>query len=455
MEPSTLKLNPDSKVAVVGGGPAGSFFAYFILTAAERLDLGLRVDIYEPRDFSRAGPPGCNMCGGIISESLVQMLSTEGILLPPTIVQRGIDSYMLHTDAGSVRIDTPLQEKRIGAVYRGSGPRDIKGSKWGSFDGHLQELAVSSGAQVIQDRVSEMAFQEGMPQVGTRKRDLESYDLLAVATGVNSSAERLFADTLPEYGPPKTTKTFIQEYFLGESTIERVLGSSMHVFLLDIPRLEFAAIIPKGDYASVCLLGEDIDSELVQEFLAAPEVVGCMPKDWDRLAASCRCSPRINTSGASQPYADRLVFIGDSGVTRLYKDGIGAAFRTAKAAAMTAVFQGVAASDFQMHYAPACARIESDNRIGKLIFAVSRQFQRRGFARQAVLNMTADEQQQQGSARRMSTILWDLFTGSAPYREILNRALHPGFWLSMTRALVGSLIRRSPVGEASRSVQRP
>ena len=37
----------------------------------------------------------------------------------------------------------------------------------------------------------------------------------------------------------------------------------MHVFLLDIPRLEVAAIIPKGDYMSLCLLGADIDSALV------------------------------------------------------------------------------------------------------------------------------------------------------------------------------------------------
>ena len=95
------------------------------------------------------------MCGGIISESLVQMLSSEGIILPPTVVQRGIDSYMLHTDLGTVRIDTPTQEKRIGAVYRGSGPRDIKEIKWGSFDGHVQSLAIEKGANVIQERVSE------------------------------------------------------------------------------------------------------------------------------------------------------------------------------------------------------------------------------------------------------------------------------------------------------------
>lgn len=123
---SSLRLDDGSQVGVVGSGPAGPFFAYFLLDTAQRVGIDLQVDIYEPRDFTVSGPSGCNMCGGIISESLVQMLATEGIVLPPTIVQRGIDSYMLHTDIGSVRIDTPLHEKRIAAVHRGSGPRDIK-----------------------------------------------------------------------------------------------------------------------------------------------------------------------------------------------------------------------------------------------------------------------------------------------------------------------------------------
>jgi hypothetical protein len=41
--------------------------------------------------------------------------------------------------------------------------------------------------------------------------------------------------------------------------------------------------------------------------------------------------------------------------------------------------------------------------------------------------MVAREQQKEGSQRRMSGILWDLFTGSAPYRDILMRTFHPGF----------------------------
>ena len=74
-----LKLQDGSRVAVMGGGPAGSFFSYFLLDMAGRAGKKIHVDIYEPRDFTIVGPPGCNMCGGIISESLVQMLATEGI----------------------------------------------------------------------------------------------------------------------------------------------------------------------------------------------------------------------------------------------------------------------------------------------------------------------------------------------------------------------------------------
>jgi flavin-dependent dehydrogenase len=74
MENEHLHLDDGSQVAVIGGGPAGSFFSYFLLDSANRLGIDVTVDIYEPRVFSKSGPAGCNMCGGIISESLVQML---------------------------------------------------------------------------------------------------------------------------------------------------------------------------------------------------------------------------------------------------------------------------------------------------------------------------------------------------------------------------------------------
>jgi hypothetical protein len=159
-----------------------------------------------------------------------------------------------------------------------------------------------------------------------------------------------------------------------------------------------------------------------------------------------------------------MVFIGDCGVTRLYKDGIGAAYRTAKAAATTAVFEGISAEDFRRYFWPACQAISTDNTIGKAIFSVTRQIQRSRLARRAVLRMCESEQGQEGRHRRMSMVLWDMFTGSAPYRDILMRALHPAFLLRFLWGLAssvgpvsgdgrpekGSMDRPSPLGKTYR-----
>jgi flavin-dependent dehydrogenase len=404
-----LSLEDGSRVAVVGGGPAGSLFAYFVLEMADRAGLELEVDVYEPRDFEASGPAGCNMCGGIISETLVQNLAAEGINLP-----------------------TPLHEKRIAAVHRGGGPRDLAVRKWESFDQHLLTLAANRGANVVRARVEDVTWNDGRPELSVPPGSKQQYDLMAVAVGVNSPALKLFQNLDVGYEAPASTKTFIREYFVSEEVIGRTMGSSMHVFLLNIPRIEFAAIVPKGDYLSVCILGESIDKTLIQSFLDSAEVRACMPDGWEPEPKSCQCAPRINVNGSKQPFADRIVFIGDCGVTRLYKDGIGAAYRTAKAAAVTAVFQGIGAESFRRHYLPECTAIRTDNFLGKMIFAVARGFQSRRFARRALVRMAEREQRREGEdPRHLSQVLWDMFTGSAPYREIVMRSLRPAVWGGM------------------------
>jgi len=424
---SGLTLSNGSRVGVIGGGPAGSFFSYFLLEMAARISLDLEVEILEARDFSEPAPLGCNMCGGIVSESLVQMLAAEGIHLPSSVIQRGIDSYVLHTDLGSSRIDTPLQEMRIGAVHRGPGPRDLKELRWASFDNHLLMLAGTKGAQLVQGRVEKVEWNDGRPEVHIRKQDPRQYDLLVTAVGVNTALLKNMEGLGTGYQPPQTVKAFIREYKLGQAEVDRILGSSMHVFLLDLPRLEFAAIVPKGEYATVCLIGENVDNALVQAFLDTEAVRACLPSEITSRSQSCQCGPRMNVGGAIRPYADRLIFLGDSGVTRLYKDGIGAAYRTAKAAARTAVFQGISAHDFEKHYWPVCRAILADNRLGRLTFAFTRGIQHHRFARRAVVKTIRREQGKAGTARPMSAILWNTFTGSEPYRDILRRTIDPRF----------------------------
>ena len=422
----SMTLEDGSRVGVIGGGPAGALFAYFVLTFAQRMDLDLSVDIYEPRDFTKPGPGGCNMCGGIVSESLIQVLAIEGINLPPTVVQRGIDSYVLHTVEASVRIDTPLHEKRIAALHRGGGPRDAQVLKYGGLDGYLLGLARELGARVVPARVTEVGWDNGRPQIRLKGAP-QTYDLLVGATGVNSTGWQLFENLGFRGKRPGTTKTYITEVNLGYEAISEHFGSSMHMFLLDMPRLDCAAIIPKGDYLTVCLLGRDIDRELIDAFFKSDAVQRCFPAGWNPAQGACHCSPRINVREAATPFVDHAVLVGDCGATRLYKDGIGSAYRTAKAAAQTAVFSGVSAEDFRKHYWPQYRSIARDNRFGSLIFAVIHWIKAMGPLTRGVLKMTAKEQARAGAAKRMSILLWDMFTGSAPYRDSFFVTLDPRF----------------------------
>jgi flavin-dependent dehydrogenase len=435
---SGLKLEQGSRVGVIGGGPAGSFFSYFLLQNAQRLNLDLKLDIFEPRDFNRRGPGNCNMCGGVISESLVQNLAGEGINIPKEIIQRRIDSYHLHMDVGSVLIPTPLREKRIASVHRGSGPRTFQPLNSNSFDGFLLDRATEKGANVIAERVGGVAWEDGWPVVETKGGRKERYDLLVGATGVNSGALKNFEMPGSRYKPPQSAKAYICEMYLGHSMVKRYIGSSMHIFLLDLPRVDFAAIIPKSDYVTICLLGEDIDKDVVKTFLKTREVKSCMPPLWRPPKEFCRCSPRINVASAVQPFADRVVFVGDSGTTKLYKDGIGAAYRTSKAAANTVAYWGVGQQDFKHHYLPVCKKIEADNQIGKFLFGVTRQIQTRRYARRCVWKMVSDEQNRSEKKRRLSVVLWDIFTGSAPYRSVLKRTMHPVFSVNMAWNLVAA-----------------
>ncbi|MDH5276125.1 MAG: tryptophan 7-halogenase [Gammaproteobacteria bacterium] len=439
---SAKPLQDGSRIAVIGAGPAGSMFSYFLLNMAESVALDVEIDLYEPRHFCHRGPAGCNHCGGVVSESLVQRLATEGIALPDDVVQRGLESYTLHMDIGDVEIATPLHESRIAAIYRGNGPRNSEPLDTNSFDGYLQQLASEKGARMVRQLVADVRSEEDSMRVECADGTHQNYDLVVVASGVNSRLARSLENLAEEHESPALTKTFICEFRLGKEVIRETLGPSMHVFLLDIPRLEFAALIPKGDYATLCLLGDDIDDELMDRFFSSPEVARCFPGGVIPRHI-CHCYPRINIRTARPPYGDRLVMIGDSGTTRLYKDGIGAAYRTAKAAARTVAFHGVSAEDFREHYWPLCKKIDTDNRVGKFVFGVGSLVQRARFARRGVLRMTATEQQSDGP-RRMSGVLWDLFSGSAPYTNVFLRTLHPAYVASLVWNLVaGNLPSRS------------
>ena len=444
-----LELTDGDRVGVIGGGPAGSLFAYFLKDIADRVGIDVHVDIIEAKEFSKTGPGGCNMCGGIVSESLVQTLATEGINLPENVVKRGIESYVLHVDEGQVRIDTPLQEMRIAAVHRGCGPKGMAEGIWHSFDGYLMDLAVEKQANLIKGRVDAMQIgADGRPEVSIKGVGTNTYDLAVVAAGVNGNTLKMFDGLGLSYRAPATRQAYITEYDLGVDVVEGRLGGAMHVFLLDIPGLDFAALIPKAQYVTLCMLGRDVDKAMVAQFLSSPEVRSCFPDDWEPPAGGCHCSPHLNIGGVAKPYADRMVFIGDAGVSRLNKDGMSAAYRTAKAAAITAVFDGISEADFSKRYWSACRDLVWDNRVGRIVFAVTHQIQKRACARRGLLRLVKKEQDKPGASRRMSRVLWDTFTGSASYRNVFKRTLHPLFLSAMSWNVTLGLWPRKPARDS-------
>ena len=436
-----MELTDGSRIAVIGGGPAGSFFSYYVLEYARRFDLELELDIFEAKDFTKIGSSGCNHCGGIISESLVQELATDGLVIPSDIIQRGINTYTMHTEQGTRRIHAPTDEQRIASVFRGCGPRGCLDKSLKGFDNYLLGLCQENGARLIPEKVTRLERTEDGVMVGCSKSALRKYDLVVGAVGLNPKALELFKGICPSYSLPEVTRAYISEFLMKPGDIEKSLGSSMHVFLLDLPQITFGALIPKYNYITLVLLGKDIDKDIVQNFISSNEVRSCFPEDFPvKRAVPCQCYPYINIAQGNHAYADRVVLIGDSASSKLYKNGIGAAFITAKAAASTVVFEGISERHFEKYYKPICRDLDKDNWVGKWIFWVTRIIQKSTVLKRGLLDLVGKEQAQEHLALRMSSALWDTFTGSAGYRNILRRFLHPSLLFGLVKSTLASNI---------------
>ena len=103
--------------------------------------------------------------------------------------------------------------------------------------------------------VTSVDFSAGKPELTLADGRSKRYDLLVIASGLNSALLSLIEQTGCGFVRPRAAKSFVAEFKLEADTVERLLGNSMHVFLLDLPHLQFAALIPKGDFVTLVMLG--------------------------------------------------------------------------------------------------------------------------------------------------------------------------------------------------------
>jgi flavin-dependent dehydrogenase len=417
-----FRLRTGSRIAVIGGGPAGSFFAHFASRIAREKGLDVTLTIFDGKDFLERGPRGCNLCAGVIAVSLEKQLEQEGIPLPEQRIISRLEGYSLHIQEETLRLTSRENSTgKIAAVFRGNGPRFSCFPGIVSFDDFLLSRARDREASVISEPVwglemPSRPFEPATLLFGDKSSPGRfEADLVVGAFGVNTRFAAGLQNMGFGYRPPRTLTTYQAEIHLGEETVKSIFQNDIHVYMPRSRRIRFATIIPKADYVTITLIGKtDATPLLAAEFFSLEEVRRILPP----AKPMCSCYPRIAVSAAQRPFSQRLVLIGDAAFSRHYKNGIESAFITARLAAEAAFSRGVdAASFFSGYLKPARARIVRDNLYGRALFRFNDAISSVPFL--ALSHFDLAKKAGSGSAsRRIRFLLWNMFTGEIPYGRI-------------------------------------
>ena len=443
---STSLLNGD-RVAIVGGGPAGTFFAIHLLREARRLDRNIEVVIVEKRgpfglNFDDFQCRGCNFCAGLISPRLNEILDECGLVVPEEIIQERIDYVWIHGQWKNLRLRVP-KDQQMYSVFRGSLPGRRTGRPAG-FDGFLLGEAVKEGARIQFGEVQAIAYgASGMPELTLTATSGEKVSLdasfVGIATGINAHCGFDYgADGLidsvkrmnPSFVPGKTRRALIFELDVGEEFLERNMNREIYFIEYGSKRLalEHTALIPKGRFLTVALIGKCIDEavlprdsrQIVHEFLTLPQIDSILPG----IAAAplaCACAPRMTVTPAAFPFGDRFAIIGDAVGSRLYKDGLYSAHTTASRLAETLLHEGIDKQALARGYGKTVKWLVADNRFGRIVFAVSRvAFTMPVLSRIVYQAFATEYKVHDERSRPLSVVLWKIASGTADYREVFR-----------------------------------
>ncbi len=111
-----------------------------------------------------------------------------------------------------------------------------------------------------------------------------------------------------------------------------------------------------------------------------------------------------------------------------------------KAAAKTAVFEGVSEKDFFIGYPPVYKSIIVDNYFGKYLYAITDIYRKHSVLTKGLLHVV-EKEQKTGNAG-LSEIISDMFTGNERYKNIFPKALSPGMHHDLLKAFADVLLRR-------------
>jgi hypothetical protein len=440
-------LQNGDTVVIVGGGPAGSFFAIHLLREARHLSRHIDVVIVEKRGTIEPGPEGfqckgCNFCAGGISPRLDEILREHGLVVPEEIIQGRIDYVWIQGQWKNFRLRVP-KDMHMYSVFRGSLPSRRSGPVAG-FDAFLLGEAVKEGARILYGQAEAIDYAaSGMPRLTVSaqagERVVVDAAFVAIAIGINGHCghdyreDALIASVQrlnPAFVPGKSRKAFIFELDVGEEYLERNLHREIYFIEYGSKHLaiEHTALVPKGRFLTVAMIGKCIDEavlprdsqRIVREFLTLPQIERILP-GIQAAPLACACAPRMAVTPARSPFGDRFAIIGDAVGARLNKDGLFSAHLTASRLAQTVLHDGIGRQALAKAYGKAIEWLAADNRFGRMVFGVSRV----AFTKPVVSRITyqayaTECKVRDERSRPLSVVLWKIASGTADYREVLR-----------------------------------
>jgi len=454
----TMHLDQDSRIVIIGGGPAGSLFAVHLLRLldAHNLSVGSITIVDSKRDFARYGRRGCNLCAGVLTSSLVDRLSATGFdpSRIPGLIQRRLTGYLMSTASGQVVIPNLSPWVRIYSVNRGRGPDRATTKHAISFDLALLQYACRTGhVEAISATVSSIRrSRAGGPfivELAHEQGDLIA-DLLIIACGVNSDLLARVSEGHPGFVAPEMCRAAQMEIPLPPREILQLFRDrAVIVTSTGLPRVRMVAVTPKCRHLTLTVIGLDRwfrwEPEMLHDIFALFRQRGIIPQGVTLAKPRCRCEPVFPSWPAQNPFADRLAVIGDaSGLSRFLKNGIESAYVTALYAAEAVVQHGIDERTLRERYYQRALAIHRDNRFGRLVDRIYRLIQNNPMMERALFELI-EREPPHGSAfsSPVRWSLWNLFSGVAPYRKIWQHFLSPSVQMNLTVITLSQLLRRS------------
>ncbi len=439
------KQSPGLRIAIIGGGPAGSFTCHFLNKLAKAAGREIKLDIYDYKCFSCRGKSNCNMCAGIISATLTAKLEKEHITIPKSVIKSEITGYQLHSKYNTVYFQKE-GSKKIYSVFRGQGPPQV-GGKANSFDQFLlDDVCQEPNVTLIAQQVQAIDFSHPDHAIVLTAEGIHlPYDFIIGAFGVNTTIKDILNTG---YAPPQTMKFFQLETNYPEDFISRTYKDRVQMFPVFRHNIWFITLTPKWNFVTVTAVGPNVQLDDVRNELLSNENIR-LYLPGEHLNIRCSCAPQLPVGFARKPYSHRFIAVGDACVSRFMKNGIQSAFQTAYFAADTIIHFGITEKILKKYYFQRCQQEYSwENRYGKLLYLLDRLLYLFPLYAEAHIIM-AKKEQLNGQSSRFSDILWDMFTGDSSYKHILKHSLHPKLILGIGKEMLRLMWVRLFKGKAA------